>query len=137
MTDEIVLNADQTAERDGLAGVQLETSPAAQRGGRQGPRTRVGGHPVDAELSVAEGMALRAAAGRSRTTRPVPEHLRGVDLEGLVADLPELLKRHLERFLALGLRGGHRRRRPRCSASGSASGSGATSRRCWPGSAAR
>lgn len=101
MTDEIVLNADQNAEKDGLAGVQLETSRlhnAASAKDLAAPSAT----SVDAELSVAEGMALEELLAQQDDS-PLPEHLRGVDLDGLVADLPELLKRHLERFLALGL----------------------------------
>ena len=101
MTDEIVINADQTAERDGLAGVQMETArlKGASSAKDLAPSSAT---QVDAELSVAEGLALEQLLAQQDDS-PVPEHLRGVDLEGLVADLPELLKRHLERFLALGL----------------------------------
>ena len=101
MSDEIMLNTDQSAEREGLAGVQLETArlhnAAAAKDLAPTSSTR-----VDAELSVAEGMALDELLAQ-QDDDPIPEHLRGVDLEGLVADLPEMLKRHLERFLALGL----------------------------------
>lgn len=101
MTDEIVLNADQTAEKDGLAGVQLETSRLHNAASAK-DLAPTSATQVDAELSVAEGLALNELLAQQDDT-PIPEHLRGVDLEGLVADLPELLKRHLERFLALGL----------------------------------
>ena len=101
MTDEIVLNADQSAEKDGLAGVQLETSRLHNAASAKDLAPNSSTH-VDAELSVAEGLALEELLAQ-QDDRPLPEHLRGVDLEGLVADLPELLKRHLERFLALGL----------------------------------
>jgi uncharacterized protein with von Willebrand factor type A (vWA) domain len=101
MSDELMINADQSAERDGLAGVQLETTrlhnAASARDLAPASSTR-----VEAELSVAEGFALDQLLAQ-QDTAPLPEHLRGVDLEGLVADLPELLKRHLERFLALGI----------------------------------
>ncbi len=101
MTDELVINADQTAERDGLAGVQMETSRLHNAASAK-DLAPAGATQVDAELSVAEGFALDQLLAQQDDT-PLPEHLRGVDLEGLVADLPELLKRHLERFLALGL----------------------------------
>ena len=101
MTDEIVLNADQTAERDGLTGVQLETTRLRNAASAKDLAPTSATH-VDAELSVAQGLALDQLLARQDDTA-VPEHLRGVDLEGLVADLPEMLKRHLERFLALGL----------------------------------
>ena len=101
MTDELVLNADQSAERDGLAGVQLETSRLSGASSAK-DLAPSGATRVDAELSVAEGLALEQLLAQQDDS-PVPEHLRGVDLEGLVADLPELLRRHLERFLALGL----------------------------------
>ncbi len=101
LTDELVLNADQTADRDGLAGVQMETSrlhnAASAKDLASSSATR-----VDAELSVAEALALDQLLAQQDTS-PIPDHLRGVDLEGMVADLPERLKRHLERFLALGL----------------------------------
>jgi len=101
MSDEIMLNADQTAERDGLAGVQLETSRLHNAGSAKdlAPTSSM---QVDAELSVAEGMALNELLAQ-QDDAPLPEHLKGVDLEGLVADLPELLRKHLERFMALGL----------------------------------
>ena len=101
MTDELVLNADQTAERDGLAGVQMETSRLHNAASAK-DLAPSGATQVDAELSVAQGLALDELL-RQQDDTPLPEHLRGVDLEGLVADLPEMLKRHLERFLALGL----------------------------------
>lgn len=101
LTDELVLNADQTAEKDGLAGVQLETSRLHNAASAK-DLAAAGATQVDAELSVAEGMALDQLLAQ-QDDAPLPEHLRGVDLEGLVANLPELLKRHLERFLALGL----------------------------------
>lgn len=101
MSDEIMLNADQTAERDGLAVVQMETSRLHNAAAAK-DLAPAGATQVDAELSVAEGVALEQLLAQQDDT-PLPEHLRGLDLEGLVADLPELLKRHLERFLALGL----------------------------------
>ena len=101
LTDELVLNADQSAERDGLAGVQLETSRLRNAASAKDLAPTSATH-VDAELSVAQGLALDQLLAKQDDTA-VPEHLRGVDLEGLVADLPEMLKRHLERFLALGL----------------------------------
>ena len=101
MTDEIVLNADQTAERDGLAGVQMETSRLKNASSAK-DLAASSATQVDAELTVAQGMALEQLLAQQDDS-PVPEHLRGVDLEGLVADLPEMLRRHLERFLALGL----------------------------------
>ena len=101
MTDELVLNADQSAERDGLAGVQMETSRLHNAASAK-DLAPSGATQVDATLSVAQGMALEQLLAEQDDS-PVPEHLRGVDLEGMVADLPELLKRHLERFLALGL----------------------------------
>ena len=102
MTDEIVINADQTAERDGLAGVQLETSRLHNAAFAK-DLAPTGAMQVDAELSVAKGFALEQLLAQ-QDDAPLPDHLRGGrELEGLVADLPELLKRHLERFLALGL----------------------------------
>lgn len=101
MTDELVINADQTAERDGLAGVQMETSRLHDAASAK-DLAPTGATQVDAELSVAQGLALDQLLAQ-QDDEPVPDALRGVDLEGLVADLPERLKRHLERFLALGL----------------------------------
>jgi uncharacterized protein with von Willebrand factor type A (vWA) domain len=101
MTDELVLSADQTAERDGLAGVQMETSRLKDAASAK-DLAAAGATQVDAELSVSQGLALDQLLAQ-QDDAPVPEHLRGLDLEGLVVDLPELLKRHLERFLALGL----------------------------------
>ena len=101
MTDELVINADQSAERDGLAGVQMETTRLHNAASAK-DLAPAGATQVDAELSVAEGLALDQLLAQQDDS-PIPEHLRGVDLEGLVADLPERLKRHLERFLALGL----------------------------------
>ena len=101
MTDELVINADQTAERDGLAGVQMETTRLHNATSAK-DLAPAGATQVDAELSVAQGLALDQLLAQQDDS-PIPEHLRGVDLEGLVADLPERLKRHLERFLALGL----------------------------------
>ena len=101
MSDEIMLNADQSAGRDGLAGVQLETTRLHDAASAK-DLAPSGATRVDAELSVAQGLALEQLLAEQDDT-PLPEHLRGVDLEGLVADLPELLKAHLERFLALGL----------------------------------
>ena len=93
MTDELVLNADQTAERDGLAAVQMETSRLHNAVSAKDLAASSATH-VDAELSVAEGLALDQLLAQHDGS-PIPEHLRGVDLEGLVADLPERLKRHL------------------------------------------
>ena len=101
MTDELVINADQTAEKDGLAGVQMETRRLRNAASAK-DLAPAGATQVDAELSVAEGMALEQLLAQQDDT-PVPEHQRHAEPEGLVADLPELLKRHLERFLALGL----------------------------------
>jgi len=101
MSDELMLNADQNAEKDGLAGVQMEASRLHNAAAAK-DLAAAGATRFDAELSVAQGMALDQLLAQQDDT-PVPEHLRGVDLEGMVADLPELLKRHLERFIALGL----------------------------------
>ena len=101
MSDEIMLNADQTAEKDGLAGVQLETSRLHNAAAAK-DLAPTSSTQVDVELTVAESLALDQLLDQQDDS-PLPEHLRGVDLEGLVADLPELLKKHLERFLALGL----------------------------------
>ncbi len=101
MTDELVLNADQTADKDGLAGVQMETSRLHNAASAK-DLAPAGATRVDAELSVAQGLALDQLLAQQDDS-PVPEQPRGLDLEGLVADLPELLKRHLERFMALGL----------------------------------
>ena len=101
MTDELVINADQTADKDGLAGVQMETTRLHNAAAAK-DLAPAGATQVDAELSVAQGIALEQLLAEQDDT-PVPEHLRKVNLEGMVADLPEMLKRHLERFLALGL----------------------------------
>ncbi len=101
MSDELMLNADQNADKDGLAGVQMETSRLHDAASAK-DLAAAGATQVDAELSVAQGIALDQLLAAQDDT-PIPEHLRGVDLEGIVADLPELLKRHLERFIALGL----------------------------------
>ena len=99
LTDELIMSADQTAGRQGSAGVQLETTRLHNAAAAK-DLAPAGAMQVDAELSVAESLALEQLLAQ-QDDRPVPEHLR--DLQGLVADLPELLRRHLERFMALGL----------------------------------
>ena len=97
LTDELVLSADQQAQQGGAA-VQLETERLSGAGAAKDLATSASTR-VDAELSIAEHAALEALlAQQSDVDRPqanVPE--------GAIGNLPELLKRHLERFLALGL----------------------------------
>jgi uncharacterized protein with von Willebrand factor type A (vWA) domain len=98
MSDELMINTDQSSQRAG-AGVQLETSRLhnATSAKDLAPQSST---RIDAELSVAEGLALEELLAQQDET---PLRRRELDLEGLVADLPELLKRHLERFMALGI----------------------------------
>jgi uncharacterized protein len=100
LTDELVMSADQAADRSGVPSVQMETTRLhnAMSAKDLAPSSNT---RVDAELSVAEHVALERLLAEQDDS-PVPEHLRG-ELEALVSDLPEMLKRHLERFLALGL----------------------------------
>ena len=74
MTDELMLNADQTAERDGLAGVQMETTRLHNASAAK-DLAAAGATRVDAELSVAESIALERLLAEQDDT-PVPEHLR-------------------------------------------------------------
>ena len=83
------------------ARVALDAVAAAERRTRRAALAPAGATSVDAELSVAEALALDQLLAQQEEG-PLPDQ-RGIDLEGLVADLPELLKRHLERFIALGL----------------------------------
>lgn len=96
LTDELVLSADQQALQGGAA-VQLETERLSGAGAAKDLATAAGTR-VDAELSIAEHAALEALLG-AQEQGPATEK----QLEGNVSNLPELLKRHLERFLALGL----------------------------------
>jgi uncharacterized protein len=99
MTDEIVLSKDGAdGVRDGGASVQLETDRLHNAGvpGQLAPFT---GHRVGTELTVAQQDALLGwlgAAEEDIDERTLAMLRRG--LAGVIDDLPELLRRHLDKL---------------------------------------
>jgi uncharacterized protein with von Willebrand factor type A (vWA) domain len=102
MTDEIVLANQGTHEgRDGVPRVQLETERLHNAGlpGQLAPMT---GTPLGTELTVAQERALLGWLDEApgELDEPALAALRA-QLAGIIADLPALLKRHLDRLAEL------------------------------------
>lgn len=109
LTDEIVLSDQSRLDPSAAARVQLTTS-RLHNPGRPGELASQPGMRVDAELSVAQEMALLswlAGASADDDTDPVldPAELAALRerLAGLIERLPEALRRHLEAMMARGL----------------------------------
>lgn len=98
MTDEIVLSQDTTRGGTAVPSVQLETSALHNAGvpGRLAPAT---GHRLDLELTVAQENALLGWLAEDNDD--AQEQLR-TDLAGVIENLPELLRGHLEKLAELG-----------------------------------
>ncbi|KUN22773.1 hypothetical protein AQJ11_24975 [Streptomyces corchorusii] len=100
MTDEIVLSEDgATVGRDDGPSVQLETERLHGAGipGRLAPAT---GQPVDTTLTVAQQDALLGWLTQETDDRHELDAFKR-QLAGVVENLPELLKRHLDRLAEL------------------------------------
>lgn len=104
LTDEIVLSTDTASSRAAAARVQLSTS-RLHNPGRPGELTGDPGTIVDAELTVAQEMAL--LSWLDTATDDEAETLLREDvsalreaLAGLLEGLPEKLREHLDRLLA-------------------------------------
>jgi uncharacterized protein with von Willebrand factor type A (vWA) domain len=99
MTDEIVLSKDGAdLARDGGASVQLETDRLRGAGlpGRLAPST---GHRVDTELTVAQQEILLGWLGGA--DEEIDEQTLAMlrrGLAGVIDQLPELLRRHLDKL---------------------------------------
>ncbi len=99
MTDEIVLSKDGTdGAPDGGASVQLETDRLRGAGlpGRLAPAT---GHRVDTELTVAQQQVLLGWLGGA--DEDIDEQALAMlrrGLAGVIDQLPELLRRHLDKL---------------------------------------
>ena len=102
MTDEIVLSKDGTAgPAEESPSVQLETERLHGAGvpGRLAPAT---GQPVDTTLTVAQQDALLGWLNGQDDGFDDPElSARRRQLAGIIENLPELLKRHLDRLAEL------------------------------------
>ncbi|GAB3577902.1 VWA domain-containing protein [Calidifontibacter terrae] len=104
-TDEIVLSNDQSDPRGEAARVQLNTR-RLQNPGLPGKLTDRPGLEVDAQLSVAQEMALLGWLAESElpdeegAADPADLAALRAQLAPLLAGLPERLREHLERLLA-------------------------------------
>ncbi|GAA4387301.1 VWA domain-containing protein [Tsukamurella soli] len=104
LTDEIVLSADTVPNSEQAARVQLTVSRLTNPG-RPGELTTGDAARIDAELTVAQEMALLTwldGPGEPSGPQPDAESLRALrdSLAGLLDGLPEKLRRHLESLLA-------------------------------------
>jgi uncharacterized protein with von Willebrand factor type A (vWA) domain len=102
LTDEIVLSADTTGRQEEAARVQLSTS-RMHNPGRPGELARTESTSTDAELSVAQEMALldwlEAAESGAGLDLGELAALRSA-LAGLLEGLPERLREHLEKLMS-------------------------------------
>jgi uncharacterized protein len=103
LTDELVLSTDQGSALSEAARVQLTTSRLHGAGvpGALAPQT---GEVLDVELTVAEELALVDwLAGNADDERIDPALVAALRerLGGVLANLPELLQRYLQKLLAL------------------------------------
>lgn len=102
MTDEIVLSKDSaTGGRDNVPSVQLETE-RLHGAGIPGQLAAAAGQPIDTALTVAQQDALLGWLADESDDPEVtdPGALRR-QLAGVIDNLPELLKRHLDRLAEL------------------------------------
>ncbi|MEV0600225.1 VWA domain-containing protein [Streptomyces sp. NPDC050315] len=103
MTDEIVLSKDRaTGGADTTPSVQLETE-RLHGAGLPGQLTTATGQPIDTELTVAQQEALFGWLDREADDDADEEALAALRrrLAGVIENLPDLLKRHLERLAEL------------------------------------
>ncbi|MFI9155609.1 VWA domain-containing protein [Streptomyces sp. NPDC053367] len=102
MTDEIVLSKDGAAGgRDDMPSVQLETE-RLHGAGIPGRLAATSGQPIDTTLTVAQHDALLGwLAGQDDDPDRDESAVLRRRLKGLIDNLPELLKRHLDRLAAL------------------------------------
>ncbi|AZG44734.1 VWA domain-containing protein [Gordonia insulae] len=104
LTDEIVLSADEVPNSEAAARVQLTVS-RLHNPGRPGELVTGNSSQLDAELSVAQEMALLDwldADDEGTGGQPDPEELAALRdaLAGLLDGLPERLRDHLEQLMA-------------------------------------
>ncbi|MEU7364102.1 VWA domain-containing protein [Streptomyces hygroscopicus] len=100
MTDEIVLSEDGGTGAAGAPSVQLETE-RLHGAGIPGQLAVAAGRPIDTTLTVAQQDALLGLAhGSDRFDEPERGPVRQQSA-GVVDNLPELLKRHLDRLARL------------------------------------
>lgn len=107
MTDEIVLSDQAATDPSNATRVQLTTS-RLHNPGRPGEIAKSEGLRLDAELSVAQEMALLSwldETGGDDDGDLDPEEIAALRgrLAGLLERLPEALRKHLERLMAGGL----------------------------------
>jgi uncharacterized protein with von Willebrand factor type A (vWA) domain len=102
MTDEIVLSKDgATGGRDDTPSVQLETE-RLHGAGIPGRLASASGQPIDTTLTVAQRDALLGWLAEHEDDLDDPEPGASTrKLAGVVENLPELLKRHLDRLAEL------------------------------------
>ncbi|MGV9714313.1 VWA domain-containing protein [Gordonia sp. NPDC003424] len=103
LTDEIVLSADEVPNSEAAARVQLTVS-RLHNPGRPGDLVTANATQLDAELSVAQEMALLDWLDDAEGSGPQPDAdelaaLRSA-LAGLLDGLPEKLRDHLEQLMA-------------------------------------
>lgn len=103
MTDEIIVSKDGRAQQGEAARVQISTS-RLNNPGTPGTLTKSEGLKIDAELSVAEEMALLSWLGEpdeERDEYELPADLEALreKLAPLLKNLPEQLRKHLEELL--------------------------------------
>jgi len=98
LTDEIVLSKDRRQGPAEGARVQLETS-RLHNAGAPGRLSRATGTRLDADLSVAEEQVL--LDWLADPDADIDEAALGGGPLGAIANLPELLKRHLEKLAAM------------------------------------
>lgn len=103
MTDEIVFAKDRSKPGQGPdATVQLETERLHNAGlpGELAPQT---GHRIDTDLTVAQEAALLGWLAQDEDTDLDAETLAALraQLSGVLENLPEMLKRHLQRLAEL------------------------------------
>ncbi|MGV9857961.1 VWA domain-containing protein [Gordonia sp. NPDC003425] len=103
LTDEIVLSADEVPNAEAAARVQLTVS-RLHNPGRPGELVTSNAPQLDAELSVAQEMALMDWLDDTDPSGPQPDSaelaaLRSA-LAGLLDGLPEKLRDHLEQLMA-------------------------------------
>ncbi|MEU6423811.1 VWA domain-containing protein [Streptomyces spiralis] len=100
MTDEIVLAEDgATGGRDDSPSVQLETE-RLHGAGIPGRLSSATGQTVDTTLTVAQQDALLGRLTQETDDGLEPDSLKQ-ELAGVIENLPELLKRHLDRLAEL------------------------------------
>jgi uncharacterized protein len=106
LTDEIVLSADTAGDPEQAARVQLSVS-RMHNPGRPGDIARTAGMNLDAELTVAQEMALLSWLDDTDSDGDDGEQIDPAELtalraalSGMIEGLPERLRDHLEKLMA-------------------------------------